>query len=119
MPWSAAAPHGGFSSAQPWLKLPAAHLALAVDAQEQDEAALLHDWRRFLAFRRAHPAMISGALRMLDLPEPLIGFVRENDVEQIDFVFNLSAKHVEAGTAFVMEPYGVSVLVKSLIQAKE
>jgi alpha-glucosidase len=122
MPWIESAPHGGFSRVQPWLPLPAAHLPLAADAQERDEAALLHEWRRFLAFRRAHPAMVSGALRPLDLPDPLVGFVRENEDEQIVFVFNLSAQEApaeSAGIAQVLAPYGVEVLAAKRTRAPD
>src|SRR5438093_1226613 len=49
MPWQENAPHAGFTSAnRPWLPVPPAHHALAVDRQERSAAALLHSWRRFL-----------------------------------------------------------------------
>src|SRR5690606_1905771 len=36
MPWRRDAPHAGFSTAEPWLPVPDAHRALAVDLQAAD-----------------------------------------------------------------------------------
>ncbi|MDF9434199.1 alpha-amylase family glycosyl hydrolase [Chromohalobacter israelensis] len=62
-PWQAKAPHAGFSPAAPWLPVPAAHQALAVDRQEADPDSLLHAYRDFLTFRRSQPALIKGDIR--------------------------------------------------------
>ena len=111
MPWQASLAHGGFSDATPWLPLPEDHKPLAADLQEQDETALLHDWRRFLSYRRAHPALTGGGLQPLDLPEPLIGFVRHDQAEKVLCLFNLSASEVYVpslldGAPAVLAPFG-------------
>ncbi len=73
MPWQCDAPHGGFTTApEPWLPVPEPHRALAVDRHEEDGEGLLHGVRRFLAWRRRHPALIRGWLEPLHLPEPLL-----------------------------------------------
>lgn len=92
MPWAAAERHGGFSAGEPWLPLPDAHLALAVDRQEADSASLLHDFRRFLNWRRSVPALVLGTLKPLALPEPLVGFVRAFEGQRIIAIFNVSAR---------------------------
>jgi len=117
MPWIGGAQHGGFSSAAPWLPVPDAHLALAVDVQEQDQFRLLHDWRRFLAYRRAHPALTRGRLRVLDLPEPLVGFIRHDAYEQVLCLFNLSTANAavpdgHAGAPAFLGPYGTAFSVQ-------
>jgi alpha-glucosidase len=90
MPWDPGCPHAGFTTAdRPWLPVPAAHMGLAVAAQERDPEALIHHWRRLLRWRRSRPAVVSGALRVLDLPAPLIGFRRDGPGEVIACVFNL------------------------------
>ncbi len=92
MPWSAWRPHAGFTAgAAPWLPVPPAHQSLAVAAQEADPGALLHAFRRFLAWRRGVPALVRGTLSPLALPEPLVGFVREHEDSRVLAVFNLSA----------------------------
>jgi len=94
MPWEAGAPQAGFSSGQSWLPVPAAHHPLAVDRQEGDAGSVLHTWRRLLRQRQAHPALVRGAQRALDLPEPLAGLVRDYAGQRILAVFNLSGAPV-------------------------
>ena len=85
MPWTVAAPHAGFTTGTPWLPVPPAHRALAAD-----RSALLGAWRRFLRFRAASPALRLGRLIPLDLPAPLVGFVRQHGAERVLAVFNLA-----------------------------
>ncbi len=94
IPWLADARHAGFTSGaeSPWLPLPAAHHALAVDRAEADPHALLHAFRRFLAWRREQPALVRGALEPVELPAPLVGFIRRHEDQAILAVFNLSAR---------------------------
>jgi alpha-glucosidase len=89
MPWRRGAPHAGFTAAPaPWLPVPPAHHALAVDAQEADAGSLLHEWRRFLRWRREQPALRRGGLRPLDLPAPLVGFERMLGDRRLLAIFN-------------------------------
>jgi alpha-glucosidase len=91
MPWIPDAPHAGFTiHPEPWLPVPEEHHQSAVARQELDPDSLLNAWRRFLRWRRQHPALVSGALRPLDLREPLIGFERALGTTRIVCVFNLS-----------------------------
>jgi len=95
IPWRANARHGGFTDADaPWLPIPAAHCAQAIDVQEADPDSLLAAFRSFLCWRRKIPALVAGALRPLDFPEPLVGFVRVLDRQHVLAVFNLSDQPV-------------------------
>jgi alpha-glucosidase len=97
MPWQSDAPHGGFTTApEPWLPMPEPHRALAVNCHEQDGEGLLNGFRRFLAWRRQHPALVRGLLHPLDVPEPLVGFIRELDEERILVLFNISGHPAQA-----------------------
>jgi alpha-glucosidase len=113
MPWEREAAHGGFSTGAPWLPMPRAHLDLAVDVQERDEGGLLHEWRRFLAYRRAHPALVQGELTVLDVPAPVIGFLRHDADERVTCLFNLSAGPVEVAGPGVLPGYGTFVEAKA------
>ncbi len=90
MPWDGRRPHAGFTEGTPWLPVAAAHVSSAVQTQEADAMSLLHDVRRFLAWRRGQPALLHGALHPLPLPAPLVGFVREHEGERVLAAFNLS-----------------------------
>lgn len=99
MPWLAAAPHAGFTAgAAPWLPVPEAHRALAVDRQQANDGSLLHAYRRFLHWRRGIPALVKGTMTPVDLPEPLVGFIREHDGQRVIAIFNLSDRIVTLDT---------------------
>ena len=92
MPWTADAPNTGFSSVEPWLPVDPAHIPLAVDAQERDPRSTLHLTRRLVALRKRLPELRTGAIRILDAPEPLLAFERG---ERLLCVFNLGDAPVE------------------------
>ena len=89
MPWDAAQPHGGFSTGEPWLPVPDAHLSLAVVGQEADAGSVLHLCRRLIALRRASAALRHGSVRPLPAPPPLLAFERIAGEERMLCVFNL------------------------------
>ena len=100
MPWSAGAAHAGFTTAErPWLPVPAAHHAYALDRQEAEPEAPLHAWRRFLSWRKAHPALISGSIGMLPAPEGVLAFERRWDEERILCAFNFTPHPVRMRVA--------------------
>ncbi|TCZ56735.1 alpha-amylase family glycosyl hydrolase [Roseicella aquatilis] len=96
MPWETEERFAGFtpSWSAPWLPVPPAHRALAVDAQERDPDSTLRFARALLRLRRAEPALRHGRAAPLDLPAPLFGFVRETADRSVTLVFNLSAASV-------------------------
>ncbi len=80
----------GFSSAEKaWLPVTAPHRPLSVAAQEADPAALLHHYRRTLAFRRAHPVLAQGAMTDWQAEGEVFSFTRQGD-ETLFCAFNLS-----------------------------
>ncbi|MBV8167966.1 MAG: alpha-glucosidase [Alphaproteobacteria bacterium] len=95
MPWQADAAQAGFTAAaQSWLPVPASHRVRAVDRQRSDRASVLNGWQRFLAWRKRHPALIHGDLRLIDTPDPLVCFERSTRGERVVAVFNLSDQPV-------------------------
>jgi alpha-glucosidase len=90
MPWRSDAPHAGFTTGTPWLPVPREHFAASVADQEEDSASALHAWRRFAAWRKAHPALRLGALDRIELPAPLLGFERRHADERVVMIFNPS-----------------------------
>lgn len=82
MPWNHLARHAGFSDAvetQPWLPIPAEHVARAVDLEECRPDAPLHFMRALLRWRQSVPALIAGGIRFLEMPGNVLAFVRTND----------------------------------------
>ncbi|HEY3916608.1 MAG TPA: alpha-glucosidase [Stellaceae bacterium] len=91
MPWRAAAPAAGFSEAgTSWLPLPNCHAALAVDRQDRDADSVLASYRRMLHWRKQHPALRTGELELIALPEPIIAWRRRSGEDSVVAFFNLS-----------------------------
>ncbi len=113
MPWDDSE-NAGFSAVQPWLPVPAEHLALAVSRQETDPDSTLHGFRAFMAWRRTQPALRWGDIAMLDSEEPLLAFTRSFEGETVLACFNLSPEplDVDAPVAGTLEQLNADHLVQ-------
>jgi len=96
MAWEKDAVYAGFSTAKPWLPIPSVHYALAVDAAEPDPAALLHHYRRAIAFRKHHNALRTGLMTGIEARDGVLQFRRVAGDETILCVFNLTDAPVDA-----------------------
>ena len=90
MVWEPSNQNGAFTAGRPWLPVASEHLALSVAAQEDDPAALLHHYRRAIAFRQAHPALSVGAHDKVAATGDVVYFTRAHDGVQIFCAFNIS-----------------------------
>lgn len=97
MVWEKAKKQAGFSSAKPWLPVPAEHQALSVDVQERDGGSVLAHYRATLAFRKSHPALIDGDMEFLATNEDVLAFIRSKGDDRLLFVFNLRRGPQEIG----------------------
>ena len=95
IPWTSEGPHGGFSSVESWLPMPAEHLPKAVAVQDPDPASVLNFYRTFLAWRRTQPALIQGAITFPKTPEPLLALRRDTPGQNLIAVFNLGPSRAE------------------------
>ncbi|MEW9806275.1 alpha-glucosidase [Mesorhizobium sp. ZMM04-5] len=91
MVWDDEEPSGGFSTARPWLPVAREHLPLAVNRQQGDPASLLEHYRRFLAFRQGHPALVKGEIEFLAVEGDAVAFARRQGNERIVCAFNLGS----------------------------
>jgi alpha-glucosidase len=98
MVWEAEKPSGGFTTGKPWLPVPASHLARAVDCQEGDPGSVLARYRDMLAFRRQHPALVHGDIRLLDDDDEaggVLAFLRSAGDERLLCLFNFADEDAE------------------------
>ncbi|HEU4812902.1 MAG TPA: alpha-glucosidase family protein [Xanthomonadaceae bacterium] len=103
MPWDDGVQAGFTQAATAWLPIPEAHLARNVAAQERDPGSVLHAVRAFLRWRAGHPALVAGDIRMLEAAEPVLAFLRGEELAAVAaptggamlVAFNLSAEAVE------------------------
>lgn len=94
MPWEANVAQAGFSTATPWLPVKPAHLALSVDAQNADPDSTLNFFRKFIAWRKSHPALLTGSIDFFKTDEPVLAFRRSAGNKDLICVFNLSAEEL-------------------------
>ena len=73
-------------------RCPTAHRGRAVDVQQGDQASVLAHYRRALAFRRQHPALVGGAIEFLAAKGDVLAFIRSGEGERLLCVFNFAAK---------------------------
>lgn len=92
MPWDEGEAPNGFTTGTPWLPVKPPHSVLNVAAQEADSNSLLAFYRKALAFRKQHPALIDGDIEFLKASEPLLAFRRKGEGESMVCLFNLSAE---------------------------
>ncbi|WP_372839875.1 alpha-amylase family glycosyl hydrolase [Phaeovulum sp.] len=90
MVWQSDNGSGGFSTGKPWLPVPAAHLARALDRAEADPDALLHYYRRAIALRAAHASLRQGAQTGMSVAGDVLSFERQAGDEHLLLAFNLS-----------------------------
>lgn len=91
MVWEADQPNGGFSTApRTWLPVYSQHLHHAARDQDEDPGALLHHYRRAIAFRHDHSALAKGAIRDLRADGDVFSFTRHHGDETLFCAFNLS-----------------------------
>jgi len=98
MPWAEGA-NMGFSTAKPWLPLAVEHKGMSAAAQEADANSTLALSRALIAQRKAHPALVQGELELIDAPEPILAFFREDGAQRIACVFNMSGERHVFGDA--------------------
>ena len=91
MPWDAADETGGFTRGRPWLPVPPRHRAIAASRQDADPDSVLNAYRRFLRWRREHPALRLGELRFADAPDDTLCLVREHDGLALLACFNFAS----------------------------
>jgi alpha-glucosidase len=95
MVWEELAVYAGFSRAKPWLPIPQEHRVRAVANQEYDPNSVLAHYRRALAFRKEHAALLAGDIRFLDAPEGVLAFERGSGNGAMFCVFNIRREPVQ------------------------
>ena len=94
MVWDGSA-GAGFTTGTPWLPVKPPQAARHVAGQEGRPGTVLEFYRAMLAFRRAEAALKTGDTRFLDMPEPILAFVRGSGAGAVLCVFNLSPQPCE------------------------
>jgi alpha-glucosidase len=89
MQWDGS-PHAGFTRAEPWLPVSLAYRRANVDTLTHNPRSILALYRRLIAMRRAHNALVTGAKRLVNAPADVIAYERTDSNERLLVVLNLS-----------------------------
>ncbi|MBU1175315.1 MAG: DUF3459 domain-containing protein [Alphaproteobacteria bacterium] len=91
MVWQANAHNGGFSPAErTWLPIPVSHKERAVDEQLHKDESILLFYRTMLRKRRENPALVDGAIELIDAPDGVLAFYRIKDESRLLCAFNMT-----------------------------
>ena len=83
MQWNQQA-NAGFSTAEPWIGIPANAAQINVEAQLNDPDSVLHHYRRLIALRREEPLLSYGEYRQLLAEHPQVwAYVRQGEGESV------------------------------------
>jgi alpha-glucosidase len=88
LPWSDE-PHGGFSTAEPWLPVDTETTA-SCERQRNDPASMLSLYRSLLQLRRAEPVLAMGSYRTLACTDSVLVYQREQSGRRLRVVLNMS-----------------------------
>jgi alpha-glucosidase len=88
MVWDNTLVNAGFSVSEPWLPVKAPQAANAV-AQQTDDGILAY-YKSMIALRKNSPALSRGTTSFVDVPDPLLAFMRKHDDQTLTCIFNLS-----------------------------
>ena len=111
MQWDAT-PHAGFCAADttPWLPLAENYQQVNVAVQQTEPHSMLALTQRLLHLRKTYPALAVGVYRTLsELPDTILGYVRELEDQQVLVVLNFSAD----GQIVDLAAYGAGELLAS------
>ncbi len=86
--------NGGFSTSQPWLPVPHAHLQRTVVAQEADAQSVLHHYRWAIGLRNKHSALRLGSMSDMKADGPILSFTRADSEQTLRIRANLSEEEV-------------------------
>ncbi len=96
IPWEPGEAPNGFTSGKPWLPVKLPHSVLNVASQDADPASTLNFYRRMIACRKAHDALVEGGMEFFSVGEPLLAFRRTHANGSLVCLFNLSAEPLQA-----------------------
>ena len=101
LPWDDS-DSAGFSRTPPWLPIPERHRALAVSRQEAESDSVLNGFRAFMRWRNTQDALRWGDIHFLDVPAPLLAFVRKHESQALLVAINLGLSTTAASMPATM-----------------
>jgi alpha-glucosidase len=90
MQWSDAK-NAGFSTAKPWLPVPASYKTHNAETEMKDPNSILSVYRQLLTMRHKEPALVNGSYIALNEDDPnVLSYLRKDKDEAILVILNMS-----------------------------
>jgi alpha-glucosidase len=89
MQWDASA-QAGFTTGQPWLKIPASARERNVAMQAKESASILNFYRRIISLRRRSPALLDGDYLSVGSDPHVFAYRRRSPSQTMFVVLNMS-----------------------------
>jgi oligo-1,6-glucosidase len=90
--WSAA-PNGGFTNGEPWMRVNENYTFINREAQEKDPWSVIHYLRKLIRLRRQHTALIYGEYELVNPGDSLVyAYTRSLHGSRLFVVLNFSQK---------------------------
>jgi alpha-glucosidase len=84
-------PNSGFSKSAPWLPVPASYATHNVETELKDPGSILNFYKRILALRHAHPALLEGTYVPLNEDDPnVLSYLRTYQGRAVLVALNMS-----------------------------
>ena len=87
-------PRGGFSQVEPWLPVDKRHRGISVSLQEAKRESVLRSTRRFLAWRRRQPALLTGDIAILESAGDTLCWLRRHQEQTLLVALNITDEHL-------------------------
>lgn len=91
MQWDAS-PQAGFTTAQPWLKIPASARERNVEVEAKDADSIYSFYRRLISLRRQSPALLDGSYASVGNDPHLFVYRRQSPRQTMLIALNMSAE---------------------------
>ena len=107
-------PGGGFTAGRPWLPL-GDHATINVASETRDPRSMLALYRRLLALRRAHPALVGGTIERIAWNDGVISYERRLGTTVVKVLLNLE----DAPRAIPLDAGGKAIFSTTLTREGE
>jgi alpha-glucosidase len=122
MQWDAG-PSAGFTSATPWLPVPASYATHNVATEQDNPDSVLQFYEHLLALRHRNQALLDGSYVALNRDDPeVLSYLREYKDKVVLVVLNMSATGQQASfdlTAQGFSGHSITTLLTTATHKKE
>ena len=109
--WDTDQPHGGFSSAKPWLPVYADHIKNAVSRQVQNDSSMLHCYQQFLNWRKQQPCLLKGDVKFYPSPDGTLLYERHYEDQSLLIALNFNSEETTVPVAVEVTPVAENLVV--------